>query len=151
MRKLCLSGFRLVALFYCLVAPLFAIFDSLNQDERQQVAPKIAGEIHWIWRNKSLSAIQETIKTWWSTFIEEHVDVVVDNVATTRECVLSKYSTMSTQWTSSYSRTISPSVAESTTAATASRRNIHNDDTLSASTVIGTGQTSSPLPWHRQR
>jgi hypothetical protein len=38
MRKLCLPGFRLVALFSCLVAPPFAVFDSLNQDERQQVA-----------------------------------------------------------------------------------------------------------------
>ena len=37
MRKFCLSGFRLVALFLCLVAPPFAVFDSLNQDERQQV------------------------------------------------------------------------------------------------------------------
>ena len=42
MRKLCLSGFRLVALFCCLVAPPFAVFDSLNQDERQQVATFIA-------------------------------------------------------------------------------------------------------------
>ena len=52
---------------------------------------------------------------------------------------------MSTQWTSSYSRSELPSVAESTTAATASRSDIHDDDTLSASTVIGTGQTGSPL------
>ena len=37
MRKLCLSGFHLVALFCCSVAPPFAIYDSLNQDERQQV------------------------------------------------------------------------------------------------------------------
>ena len=49
-----------------------------------------------------------------------HVDVVdvdfVDNVALplTRERVLSKYSTMSKQWTSSYSRSKSPSIAEST-------------------------------------
>ena len=42
MRKLCLPGFRLVALFSCLVAPPFAVFDSLNQDERQQVATFIA-------------------------------------------------------------------------------------------------------------
>ena len=65
----------------------------------------------------------------------------VDNVATTRERVLSKCSTLSKQWTSSYSS----SVAESTTAATASRSDIHDDDTLSASTFIGTGQTGSPL------
>ena len=52
---------------------------------------------------------------------------------------------MSTQWTSSYSQSESPSVAESTTAATASRSDIHHDDTLSASTVIGTGQTGSPV------
>ena len=52
---------------------------------------------------------------------------------------------MSTQWTSSYSRSESPSVAESTTVATASRSDIHDDDTLSASTVIGTGQIGSPL------
>ena len=45
----------------------------------------------------------------------------------------------------SYSSSESPSVAESTTAATASRSDIHDDDTLSASTVIGTGQTGSPL------
>ena len=67
---------------------------------------------------------------------------------TTRERVLSKYSTMSTQWsewTSSYSRSESPSVAGSTTVATALRSDIHDDDTLSASTVIGTGQTGSPL------
>ena len=46
------------------------------------------------------------------------VDVVdvVDNVALplTRERVLSKYSTMSKQWISSYSRSESPSIAEST-------------------------------------
>ena len=46
------------------------------------------------------------------------VDVVdvVDNVALplTRERILSKYSTMSKQWTSSYSRSESPSIAEST-------------------------------------
>ena len=42
MRKLCLSGFRLVALFCCLVAPPFVVFDSLNQGERQQVATFIA-------------------------------------------------------------------------------------------------------------
>ena len=36
MRRLCLSGFRLVALF-CLVAPPFALHDIHNQDERQQV------------------------------------------------------------------------------------------------------------------
>ena len=42
MRKLCLSVFRLVALFFCLVAPPFSVFDSLNQDERQQVAAFIA-------------------------------------------------------------------------------------------------------------
>ena len=69
----------------------------------------------------------------------------VDNVATTRERVLSKYLTLSKQWTSSYSSSESPSVAESTTAATASRSDIHDDDTLSASTVIGTGQRGSPL------
>ena len=68
MRRLCLSGFRLVALF-CSV---------------------------------------------------RHVDVIdvddVDNVALplTRERVLSKYSTMSKQWTPSYSRSESPSIAEST-------------------------------------
>ena len=42
MRKLCLSGFRLVALFCSLVAPPFAVYDSLNQDEQQQVATFIA-------------------------------------------------------------------------------------------------------------
>ena len=42
MRKLCLSGFRLVALFCCLMAPPFAAYNSLNQDERQQVATFIA-------------------------------------------------------------------------------------------------------------
>ena len=56
---------------------------------------------------------------------------------------------MSKQWTSSYSRSESPSVAESTTAATTSRSDIHDvtddDDTLTASTVTGTGQTGSPL------
>ena len=62
-----------------------------------------------------------------------------------RECVLSKYSTMSTQWTSSYSWSESPSVAESTTAATASRSDTHDDDTLTASIVTVTGQTGSPL------
>ena len=44
------------------------------------------------------------------------VDVdVVDNVALplTRERILSKYSTVSEQWTSSYSQSESPSVAES--------------------------------------
>ena len=40
---------------------------------------------------------------------------VVMPTATTQERVLSKYSTMSKQWTSSYSRTESPLVAESTT------------------------------------
>jgi len=42
MRKLCLSGFRLVVLFCCLVAPPFAVYDSLNQDEWRQVATFIA-------------------------------------------------------------------------------------------------------------
>ena len=55
----------------------------------------------------------------------------------------------STQWISSYSRSESPSVAESTTVATASRSDIHDvtddDDTLTASTVTGTDQTGSPL------
>ena len=37
MRKLCLSRFRLLALFCCLVAPPFTVSDSLNQDERQHV------------------------------------------------------------------------------------------------------------------
>ena len=49
------------------------------------------------------------------------------------------------QWARSYSQSESPSVAESTTAATASRSDIHDDDALSASTVIGTGQTGSAL------
>ena len=49
------------------------------------------------------------------------------------------------QWTSSYSWSELPLVAEYTTAATASRSDIHDNDTLSASTVIGTGQTGSPL------
>ena len=49
------------------------------------------------------------------------------------------------QWTSIYSYSESPSFAESTTAATASRSDIHDDDTLSASTVIGNDQTGSPL------
>ena len=44
------------------------------------------------------------------------------------------------QWTSSYSWSESPYVAKSTNAATTSRSDIHDDDTLSASTVIGTGQ-----------
>ena len=35
MRRLCLSGFRLVALFCCLVAPLFAVHAAHNQDEQQ--------------------------------------------------------------------------------------------------------------------
>ena len=51
---------------------------------------------------------------------------------------------MSTHWTSSYSRSESPSVARSITAATASRSDIHDDDTLSAS-IIDTSQTGSPL------
>ena len=89
-------------------------------------APKIAGEIHRIWWNKSQSTIQKTIKTWWPTFIEGHVDVVMDNVAMTREHPLLKYSTMSKQWTSSYSRSKSPSVAETTTVATASRSDLHD-------------------------
>ena len=42
MRKLCLSEFRLVALFCCLVAPPLAVNDAHNQDERQQVATFIA-------------------------------------------------------------------------------------------------------------
>ena len=42
MRRLCLSGFRLVALFCCLVAPPFAVHDAHNQDERQNVATFIA-------------------------------------------------------------------------------------------------------------
>ena len=144
MRKLCLSGFRLVVLFCCLVAPPFAVYDFLNQDERQQVATfianlvfqqsvwyaksatKIAREIHQIWRNKSLFTIQE-ISTWWSTFIEGYIDIIADVATpTTRERVLSKYSTMRKQWTSSYSRSESPLVAESTTAATASGIDIHD-------------------------
>ena len=42
MCKLCLSGFHLVALFCCLVAPPFAVYNSLNQDERQHVRTFIA-------------------------------------------------------------------------------------------------------------
>ena len=42
MRRLCLSGFHLVALFCCLVAPPFAVHDAHNQDERQNVAMFIA-------------------------------------------------------------------------------------------------------------
>ena len=42
MRRLCLSGFRLVALFCCLVAPPFAVHDAHNQDKRQNVATFIA-------------------------------------------------------------------------------------------------------------
>ena len=41
MWRLCLSGFRLVALFCCLVAPPFAVHDA-HKDERQQVATFIA-------------------------------------------------------------------------------------------------------------
>ena len=42
MRKLCLFGFRLVALLCCLVAPLFAVYDSLNKDEWQHLTTFIA-------------------------------------------------------------------------------------------------------------
>ena len=42
MRRLCLSGFRLVALFCCLVAPPFAVHDAHNQDERQHVVRSLA-------------------------------------------------------------------------------------------------------------
>ena len=38
MRRLCLSGIRLVALFCCLVAPPFAVHDAHKQNERQNVA-----------------------------------------------------------------------------------------------------------------
>ena len=48
------------------------------------------------------------------------------NAATTQERLLAKYSTMTKQWTSSYSRSESLSVAESTIAATASRSDIHD-------------------------
>ena len=77
----------------------------------------------------------------------------MDNVATTQERVLSKYSPMSKQWTSIDSRSESPLVAEFTTMATASRSDIHDvtdclviDDTLTASAVIGTGQTGRNRP-----
>ena len=62
-----------------------------------------------------------------------------------------KYSTMSTQWTSSYNRSELPLVAEFTIAATASRSDTHkmwlidDDDTLTASTVTDTRQIGSPL------
>ena len=93
MRKLCLSGFRLVALVCCLVASPFAVYDwtktNDNMPQRSssicvcyaRSAPKMVGEIHRIRRNMSLSIIQEIIKMWWSTFIEGHVDIIVDNVA----------------------------------------------------------------------
>ena len=98
---------------------------------------------HRLWRNKSLSTIQETIKMWWSTFFEGQV--VVDNVAmpTTRERVLSKYSTVSKQWTSRYSWSESPSVL-----LRPQRQEVTYMMTirfLHRSTVIGTGQTGSPL------
>ena len=168
-----------MALFCCLVAPPFAVYDSHNQDERQQVAtfitnlavfptknvcyarsaPKIAGEIHQVWftvtvhhsRNyQNMNDDQLSSKP-----KDTSTSIVVDNFAMTRECVLSKCSTMSTQWTSSYSQSESPSVAEFTTAAPASRSDIYDtmwliddDDaltSLTASTVTGSGETSSPL------
>jgi len=143
MRKLCLSGFRLVTLVWWRhhlpYMTLSTKTDNMSQRQRSapvwqfsnkecllcQKRPKDSGgEIHRICRNMALSIIQETIKTWWSTFIEGHVDIVVDNVTMTWDCILLKCSTISTQWTSRYSW--SESVAESTTAATSSRSDIHD-------------------------
>ena len=83
-------------------------------------ASKIEGEIHRICRNmspfKKLSKRDDQLSSY-------GVVDVVDNVAfrhwlchcltLTRERILSKYSTVTEQWTSSYSRSESPSVAES--------------------------------------
>ena len=83
-------------------------------------------------RDDQLSSKDTSTSTSWSMTWTINV-----NVATTRARVLSKYSTMSTQWTSSYSRSESASVAKSTTVVTASRSDIHDltddDDTLTAS------------------
>ncbi|KAK2163836.1 hypothetical protein NP493_1444g01020 [Ridgeia piscesae] len=49
MRRLCLSGFRLVALFCCLVAPPFAVHNAHNQDERQLVE---RSSLIWHFSNK---------------------------------------------------------------------------------------------------
>ena len=57
MRMLCLSGFRLVALFCCLVAPPFAVHDAHNHDERQRVATFIANLALF---QQRLSAMLET-------------------------------------------------------------------------------------------
>ena len=135
--------------FCCLVAPPFAVYDSLNQDERQHVTTFIANLA--VFLTKSVSYTRSAPKT-----AGEHLEfdetshcpsfkklssMMINfhqrtrrrrrhrghcNAATTRERVLAKYSTMTKQWTSSYSRSESPSVAESTIAATASRSDIHD-------------------------
>ena len=74
----------------------------------------------------------------------------MDNVATTREPLLSTYSTMSKQWTFSYSEVnrhqllnllLRPQCQE----VTRTMRLIDDDDSLTASIVTVTGQTGSPL------
>ena len=109
MRRLCLSGFRLVA-------PPFAVHDAHNQDERQQVATFIANLALF---QQRVSAMLETSqrqrgkysefdqtchqsRSYQNMMINIHrrrrgqrrIAIVIE---LTRERVLSKYSTMSKQ------------------------------------------------------
>ena len=141
MHKLCLSGFCLVALFCCLVAPPFAVYDSVNKMNDKSERSSL------IWQSSTKECLlcQKRPKDSGGNIsnLTKHVTVhnsrhyqnlMINfhrrtrrhrrgqrqrrNMPTTRERVLAKYSTMSKQWTSNYSRSESPSVAESTTAAT---------------------------------
>ena len=161
MRKLCLFGFRLVALLCCLVAPLFAVYDSLNKDEWQHLTTFIA---NFAFFQQKVSAMPEAPQRW--VEFDETCHCPSFKKLSKRDDQLSSKDTPTSlwtasqwlenmfyrnigQWTSSYTRSDLPSVAESTTVATASRSDIHdvidNDDTLATSTVTGTGQTGSPL------
>ena len=56
MRKHCLSGFPLVSLFCCLVAPPFAVFDSLNDKKSQR------SSLIWQFSNKECLLSQKRPK-----------------------------------------------------------------------------------------
>ena len=122
MRKHCLSGFRLVALFCCLVAPPFTVFDALNQDERQ-VATFVAYLAVFQQRMCYAKSAQniagkyiEFDETSHSPPFKKLSKVMINFHRRTRrrrrrrgqrrndsKRVLLKYSTMNMHWTSSYS------------------------------------------------
>ena len=113
------------------MAPPFAVHDAHNQDERQNVATFIANLALFQQRlcyARNVSKIGKYIEFDETCHQSRSYQNVMINFRRTacrrcgqrriaidsRRLVLSKYSIMSKQWTSSYGRSESPSVAEST-------------------------------------